>query len=141
MSASVEDLDFHHARGLDRSLILSLVEAHWVAAHRNVLIVGPTGVGRTFVACVWTTRRRESTIDWSLAWSQALTSGRARRSRRVGHLVRWHARHGRSRYGARKSASTRARRQFATALLSYHNEADGDAGRQPTAGDPEDGTF
>ena len=33
------------------SLILSLAEGHWVAAHRNVLVVGPTGVGKTFVAC------------------------------------------------------------------------------------------
>ena len=50
-SASVEDLDFHLPRGLDRSLILSLADGQWVAAHRNVLVVGPTGVGKTFVAC------------------------------------------------------------------------------------------
>ncbi len=50
-SASIEELDFHLPRGLDRSLILSLAEGHWVAAHRNVLVVGPTGVGKTFVAC------------------------------------------------------------------------------------------
>jgi DNA replication protein DnaC len=50
-TACVEDLDFRRSRGLERSLILNLAEAHWVAAHRNVLIVGPTGVGKTFVAC------------------------------------------------------------------------------------------
>jgi DNA replication protein DnaC len=50
-SASVEDLDFHLPRGLDRSLILALADGQWVAAHRNVLVVGPTGVGKTFVAC------------------------------------------------------------------------------------------
>jgi len=50
-SASVEDLDFHLPRGLDRSLMLSLAEGQWVTAHRNVLVVGPTGVGKTFVAC------------------------------------------------------------------------------------------
>jgi DNA replication protein DnaC len=49
--ACVEDLDFRRSRGLDRSLVLSLAEAEWVTGHRNVLIVGPTGAGKTFVAC------------------------------------------------------------------------------------------
>lgn len=50
-SACIEDLDFRRSRGLDRSLILSLAEGQWVSAHRNLLIVGATGVGKTFVAC------------------------------------------------------------------------------------------
>ena len=49
--AVIEDLDLRTPRGLDRSTILSLAESHWVAAHRNVLVTGPTGVGKTFVAC------------------------------------------------------------------------------------------
>ena len=51
VGASVEEIDFARSRGLDRSVLLSLAEAAWVGAHRNVLIVGPTGVGKTFVAC------------------------------------------------------------------------------------------
>lgn len=51
LSASVEDVDFRHPRGLDRSLLLKLADAEWVGAHRSVLIVGPTGVGKTYVAC------------------------------------------------------------------------------------------
>ncbi|MCC6174767.1 MAG: ATP-binding protein [Chloroflexi bacterium] len=50
-SACVEDLDFSRARGLDRALILSLAEGGWLIAHRNLLITGATGVGKTFVAC------------------------------------------------------------------------------------------
>lgn len=50
-AACVEDVDFRAARGLDRALILSLAQCEWVGAHRNVLIVGPTGVGKTFIAC------------------------------------------------------------------------------------------
>lgn len=50
-AACVEDIDFHHPRGLDRSVILGLASAHWVAAHQNLLIVGPTGGGKTFTAC------------------------------------------------------------------------------------------
>jgi DNA replication protein DnaC len=49
--AVIEDLDFRAPRGLDRSTILSLAESHWVEAHRNVLVTGPTGVGKTFLAC------------------------------------------------------------------------------------------
>jgi DNA replication protein DnaC len=50
-NACLEDLDFHRQRSLDRSFILSLAEAQWVTAHHSVLIVGATGVGKTFVAC------------------------------------------------------------------------------------------
>jgi DNA replication protein DnaC len=49
--ACVEDIDFHHPRGLDRSVVLSLASAQWVAARQNLLIVGPTGAGKTFTAC------------------------------------------------------------------------------------------
>jgi DNA replication protein DnaC len=50
-SACVEDIDFHHPRGLDRTQILHLADCHWVDTHQNVLIVGPTGVGKTYLAC------------------------------------------------------------------------------------------
>jgi DNA replication protein DnaC len=50
-NASLEDLDFHRPRGLDRGLVLSLADAGWVAAHRTVLVIGPTGAGKTYLAC------------------------------------------------------------------------------------------
>jgi DNA replication protein DnaC len=49
--ALVEDIDFRRQRGLDRPTIVSLAESGWVKAHHNVAIVGPTGLGKTFVAC------------------------------------------------------------------------------------------
>lgn len=49
--ACIEDLDFRRSRGLDRSTMLSLAEAHWVEDHRDILVTGATGVGKTFLAC------------------------------------------------------------------------------------------
>jgi len=49
--ACIEDLDFRSSRGLDRALVLSLAEAGWVTGHQSILISGPTGAGKTFLAC------------------------------------------------------------------------------------------
>ena len=49
--AAVEDIDFRHPRGLDRAHILGLAQAHWAAHRRAVVITGPTGSGKTFLAC------------------------------------------------------------------------------------------
>jgi DNA replication protein DnaC len=49
--ACVEDIDYRHHRGLDKSLLLSLATCQWLRDHLNVLIVGPTGIGKTFIAC------------------------------------------------------------------------------------------
>lgn len=43
--ATLEDLDFHTPRQLDRTLVRSLAACDWVKDHLNVLITGPTGVG------------------------------------------------------------------------------------------------
>jgi DNA replication protein DnaC len=49
--AAVEDIDFRHPRGLDRSVIMSLATCQWVRIRRNCLITGPTGVGKSYIAC------------------------------------------------------------------------------------------
>lgn len=50
-SASAEDIDFRTPRGLDRALFQQLLAGEWVGAHQNILLTGPTGVGKTWLAC------------------------------------------------------------------------------------------
>jgi len=49
--AALEDIDYRNPRGLDKGLIQSLAACQWVKEHLNILITGPTGVGKTWVAC------------------------------------------------------------------------------------------
>lgn len=50
-AATPEDVDLRHPRELDRPLFARLMLGHWVKAHQNILICGPTGIGKTFLAC------------------------------------------------------------------------------------------
>lgn len=50
--ACVEDIDYRASRGLDKSVIRALAqESAWVRNHDNIFVLGPTGVGKSFVAC------------------------------------------------------------------------------------------
>lgn len=51
LCASIEDLDLRQGRGLDRAMILSLAQNQWVRNHHNVLVTGPTGAGKSYLAC------------------------------------------------------------------------------------------
>ena len=50
-TASVEDIDYQTPRGLDKSLVLELARCHWIKDQHNILVIGPTGTGKTFLAC------------------------------------------------------------------------------------------
>jgi DNA replication protein DnaC len=50
MQATLEDLDFSPSRGLDRRLILELGQSGWIASRHNILILGPTGSGKSYLA-------------------------------------------------------------------------------------------
>ena len=51
MRATVEELDFHAPRKLDRSFIMELAGCEWIRRYHNLIIIGPTGVGKTYLAC------------------------------------------------------------------------------------------
>ena len=50
-NACLEDIDFRHPRGLEKSLMLQLASGQWIKEANNLLIIGPTGVGKTYLAC------------------------------------------------------------------------------------------
>ncbi|RPJ34837.1 MAG: AAA family ATPase [Planctomycetaceae bacterium] len=50
-TACIEDLDYRPPRGLDKSLIARLATCQWVRERHNVLITGPTGIGKTWLGC------------------------------------------------------------------------------------------
>src|SRR6202051_994919 len=50
--ACVEEIDYRASRGLDKSVIRALAQkSAWVVNHENIFVLGPTGVGKSFVAC------------------------------------------------------------------------------------------
>lgn len=49
--AALEDLDYRASRGLNQQVILDLANPQWIGAHSNVLLSGPTGIGKSFIAC------------------------------------------------------------------------------------------
>ncbi len=49
--ASVEDVDYRAARGLDRALFQKLAGGDWIDARDNLALVGPSGVGKSWLAC------------------------------------------------------------------------------------------
>lgn len=49
--ACLEDIDYTARRGLEKSVIRQLATCRWVAEHQGIIIIGPAGVGKTYLAC------------------------------------------------------------------------------------------
>lgn len=51
VSAAFEDIDFRQPRGLDKSLVMTLASNQWIKDRHNLIITGPTGAGKSYLAC------------------------------------------------------------------------------------------
>jgi DNA replication protein DnaC len=63
--ACLEDIDYQANRGLDKALLLKLCDCQWVKKSLNILITGPTGVGKSWIACALAQKAcREGYTAW-----------------------------------------------------------------------------
>lgn len=49
--AAMEDIHYNHSRGLNKQVVLELSSTQWIDAHRNVILTGPAGVGKSWISC------------------------------------------------------------------------------------------
>ena len=51
IDANPKDIDYQHPRGLKQSMMASLLQLDWINKHQNLLLTGPCGSGKTYLAC------------------------------------------------------------------------------------------
>src|SRR5262252_4300448 len=72
-NACVEEIDYRASRGLDKSVIRALTqESVWVSKHENIFVLGPTGVGKSFVAAALAQKACRDGCSVSYVRAQAL---------------------------------------------------------------------
>jgi len=53
LQATIQNLDLSPARGLERQIILELAQGHWIHNRHHLFVLGPTGCGKTYLACAF----------------------------------------------------------------------------------------
>jgi len=56
IQAQPDDVNYSHPRGLQKSAFAALLDGQWISGHQNVFLTGPTGCGKTYLACVLATQ-------------------------------------------------------------------------------------
>ena len=88
-AATVEDIDFHHPRSLDRGQV-SPRRGALGGSHQAVLVTGPTGAGKTYLACAWPTpRSAAATPPFTCARACWMTWLSPRRRAAIPALAAW----------------------------------------------------
>ena len=88
--ACIEDIDFRASRGLDRSMVRALAqESSWVAKRENLFVLGPTGVGKSYLASALAQKACRDGYSVFYARAQALFRdlGLARADGSLRHLL------------------------------------------------------
>lgn len=57
-SGFAQGIDYQHPRGLDRKLVRTLANSEWVRQHQNLLLLGPTGIGKSWLGCALAQKAR-----------------------------------------------------------------------------------
>ena len=79
-AACFEDIDYRTARGINKAKMVSLQNEEWFLAHQNVIITGPTGIGKSYIGCAFgnkACRNGHSTLYFR--WSRLLSNIHAAR--------------------------------------------------------------
>lgn len=51
VQACMEDINYSVERGIDRSMMMGFASCRWIHEHRGIILTGPTGAGKTWIAC------------------------------------------------------------------------------------------
>lgn len=78
--ACIEDIDYQHKRGLERPLVLTLSTGQWIKRHQNLHITGPTGTGKSWLACAF--GQQACRQGWSVRYER---TARLLESLRIAH--------------------------------------------------------
>jgi len=88
--ATLEDLDFRTPRGLDKAALFALAECSFIAQHHPIIITGPTGAGKSYLACALANKacRLKHTVRYFRLGSLLSTIALARADGRYPALMR-----------------------------------------------------